>query len=360
MSDDQQLKLFAVGDISFGDHYFSLGHGPRGTMEKEGYTSVFSEVENHLRLADIMFGNLECVISNEGSQEDSFSSIAFRGLPEAAYSLSSANFNVLNVANNHILQHGEEAFDDTLSRLDNEGINAIGLLGQGRYYSNPKIIIKKGIKVGFLGYSDVVDQYQTNQSRYARYILRCVQSDIELLRSLVDVVVVSLHFGVEAVNNPAETQIAEARKIADTGADIILGHHPHVFHKVERYNSSIIAYSLGNFVFDLPWDDRLTTSGILEIKINQELEISFNVVPVVIKATGYPKVTNNLPSSIAISAKIEREDSQVFEYEFTNPRNSEAYRKLAYLFKNIFRGTTRLKLQFLFWKVRTYMEKLIK
>jgi poly-gamma-glutamate synthesis protein (capsule biosynthesis protein) len=112
------------------------------------------------------------------------------------------------------------------------------------------IIEKKGRKVGFLGYFGGGDFAASGDRagfapRYARFIVE----DVKKLKKSVDYVVVNFHWGVERAALPDDWQVTLARRVVDAGADLIIGHHPHVLQGIERYNGSVIAYSLGNFVF---------------------------------------------------------------------------------------------------------------
>lgn len=343
--EENTLNIMAVGDISFGDHYFSMGHGPTARMMKYGPESIFADVREVLSNADICFGNLEGAVSLEGYNPKSFSSHAFRGHPMSVSALSAVGFNILNIANNHICQHGAGPAQDTLDELNRSHIGVVGKLGEDEYFCEPIISIVNDHKIGVLGYSAVDEAYLSEQRVYAEFDESKVFEDVTRLKAEVDQVVLSLHFGEEAVNEPDGSARELAHKLVDAGVDILLGHHPHVFHEVENYKGAIIAYSLGNFVFDLLWDKRLVTTAILSVEINDELHKEVVLHPVEISSQGLPKLAGGL-------VKLNLHDGESYSlYRHKTPKLPESVRKTLYLARNMFRGHVLLKLQFLWWKI---------
>ena len=167
---NQQLKitLCAVGDLMLGDHPVVFGHGVRSRLGKEGKRWLFSKAHKAWEGADIVFGNLESVLSNTGMVTGDLKSSEMRGRPETVHSLAEAGFNILNVANNHILQHGEAAFSETIDLLKQNGIASVGLRSvDGRFYSQPCHVERKGITVGFLGYSFQKEKHTKKPPLYA-------------------------------------------------------------------------------------------------------------------------------------------------------------------------------------------------
>lgn len=164
-----------------------------------------------------------------------------------------AGFDVLSIANNHIWDYGADAVRDTLTILKDAGI---GVIGGGMNYQEahaPLIKETSGVKIAFLGYTDLIPS--SLDSKTARPVIAFLDidraiSDVKEARKLADLVVVSLHWGNEYEITPNHNQERIAKSLIDAGAQLIIGHHPHVVQPIEEYGGGYIAYSLGNFVFD--------------------------------------------------------------------------------------------------------------
>lgn len=343
---DDNIRLSAVGDISLGDHFFSLGHGPRSHLLKNNGLDLLIGVSKHFKNSDIVFGNLEGVISDLGLDQDCYKSSAFRGPECSASFLKEKHFSILNVANNHSLQHGIEAFDNTVSNLIDKKISVLGLKSHNSYTTSPVIKIIKGKKIGLLGYSSVSDVYIPDQNKYSNASIEKICRDVKLLSDDVDFIIVSSHYGVEALDEPREEDIHFARKVIDAGANLFLGHHSHVFQRVERYNRGVIAYSLGNFVFDLPWDKRFIYSSIVDFYIDKDNSINFKCLPVKIGLDGYPVIISDSEVPRFLADIIEGKLGSETVFDIKAKLKLEG-RKLVYFLTNLPKGNLRLKKNFL-------------
>jgi poly-gamma-glutamate capsule biosynthesis protein CapA/YwtB (metallophosphatase superfamily) len=224
---------------------FQLGFA----SDEEEQRHPLQKVAPLLQAADIAFVNLE----NPLSADARFSG-SFRASPGGADALRWAGIDVVSVANNHAFDAGEQGLFDTMHHLWRAGV---GHVGGGRDLEDarrPFIIERNGIRVAFLGYTQFVNGGSNsfalpNRSGVAVLDPRIVKEDIRRVRDQVDFVAVSFHWGTE---NRQETE-PEHRKFAhdiiDAGADIILGHHPHVPRGIEAYNGKVIVYSFGNLIF---------------------------------------------------------------------------------------------------------------
>jgi D-alanyl-D-alanine carboxypeptidase/poly-gamma-glutamate capsule biosynthesis protein CapA/YwtB (metallophosphatase superfamily) len=260
----KQVSLMFVGDIM-------LDRGVRASVEKYSggdYSSVFKNTF-FLKTANIAVGNLEGPVSDTGY--DLHNLYSFRMDPKAMDALAGAGFNALSVANNHAGDWGRRAFEDTLIRLDKAGIEAVG----GGYYKSDarqvKIIEANGLKVGFLGFSDVGPAWLAENDSLP-VILSASDPDLpKIIRDAaaqVDDLVVSFHFGEEYTASSTARQKELAHLAIDNGAKIVVGSHPHTVQEVERYKDGVIAYSLGNFVFDQNFSDDTMTGMVLEVLVN--------------------------------------------------------------------------------------------
>lgn len=218
-----------------------------------GFAYPFAPTAPYTTEADIAFCNLESPISGKGKALKK--KYLFNAPPEAVTGLVSAGFDVVSLANNHILDYGTVAMSDTLMHLSQVDIRAVGLFHE-RGMQKPAILNRQGLRIGFLAYADRQGAYAYPKSflafkrRPAEAKRSIIARDVDRLKRDADIIVVSLHWGVEYQDEPSERQRALARFVIDRGAHIIAGHHPHVQQEPEWYNGGLILYSMGNFVFD--------------------------------------------------------------------------------------------------------------
>jgi gamma-polyglutamate biosynthesis protein CapA len=274
------VTIAAVGDLCLGDHYFNVGHGMGSLLESTQLDLLCAEVADTFAGAGIVFGNLESPLRRRKRRPDDIGDSVFVGRTSVAGELAKLGFNALNVANNHILQHGEEAFHETIASLIESGISPVGLVDRGDFYCQPvRFAIDEKI-VGLLGYSDVGEVYGRAPTPYAQFDPERVARDIQQMRSEVDCVAVSLHFGTEGIALPTSDAIRKGRWLIDNGVDVVLGHHPHVFQPIEKYRGGLIIYSMGNFIFDLFWRRDYIESAIARVAVAEGGDIDATLVPV--------------------------------------------------------------------------------
>jgi poly-gamma-glutamate synthesis protein (capsule biosynthesis protein) len=221
----------AVGDLML-DRYVAR------EIEHHGTAYPLERVRPVLDAADLVAGNSECPITDR--PRDASKRFVFRAMPDYASALK--GFDVLSVANNHSLDCGPAGLTDTIANLSLQGIQPVGTAA-----GEPVVIEKKGIKIAFLAFSDFNEPGDDGVMHYDRERLG---RNITAVRRRADVVVVMAHWGVEGSSEPTPRQRAEAKELAMAGADLILGSHPHVLQPVERLGKCVVAYSMGNFVFD--------------------------------------------------------------------------------------------------------------
>ncbi len=243
----QETSLLAVGDIMLGRYIGKVMHA-------RGDNYPFDQVRELFRKNDIVFGNLESGIAkNTTAPFFPKKPYNFAASPAAAGALREAGFSVLGLANNHLLDFGPGEPALTRSLLHAQGLSSFGAGDNIREARQPAVLVRNGIRFGFLGYGVAHSRAvyaQKNRSGIAPIVMDDIRKDIQALRSAVDVLVISLHWGIEYENTPSKKQREEAHQIIGWGADIIIGHHPHVMQGIEVYRNKVIAYSLGNFIFD--------------------------------------------------------------------------------------------------------------
>jgi poly-gamma-glutamate synthesis protein (capsule biosynthesis protein) len=173
--------------------------------------------------------------------------------PRFVEALKTAGISIVNLANNHIFDYGPEGLFDTISYLDSAGIRHVGTGRNRKEAHAPVVVSVKGKRIGFLGYyggGEAPSASRTDPG-VARREIPAIAADIERLkdRDSVAYVVVTLHWGTEKEVEPDSSLVWFAHQVINAGADLIIGHHPHVLQGIERYKSGVVVYSLGNFLF---------------------------------------------------------------------------------------------------------------
>lgn len=244
VSSSEPVIINAVGDIM-------LAGSGTGLFNKTGYDYPFTATASVLRQGDITIGNLESPITRFGS-EFKGKKFRFKSSPAAAVALRKAGFNHLSLANNHILDFGSDGLKETIANLDKLGITHAGAGPDLDSAREGSIISVKGVKIALLAYSLTYPaQFYAAKNRpgTAPGHENHYRADIARARKSADYVVVSFHWGTECADFPKDYQKRTAHKAIDAGADVVLGHHPHVVQGIEYYKNGVVFYSLGNFAF---------------------------------------------------------------------------------------------------------------
>jgi poly-gamma-glutamate synthesis protein (capsule biosynthesis protein) len=285
------VTLAAVGDIMLGDHPVCFGHGIRAKIRK-GEPLIDPKLAALFADTDIVFGNLECILSEIGHDQKRLSSSEMRGEQSALANLQAAGFNTLCVANNHMLQHGAPAYLDTIAWLQQNAIAPVGLYEEG--LSNVQTFANGDSKVAMVGYSFRPEHFSKDNRYYASPSQQAVLEQIAALRlSHADhALVVTLHWGEEYLHEPSHTQVEFAHRLIDAGVAVIIGHHPHVLQGVEKYRSGLIAYSLGNFIFD-SWQSPTRESAVLKCTFSGNELLDYTVTPIKIDRNFYVRLPDN-------------------------------------------------------------------
>jgi poly-gamma-glutamate synthesis protein (capsule biosynthesis protein) len=229
-----------------------LGRGLRGILEAKGADHFFREASGLLRGADVVFGNLEAPLteaSDPNLQIKPADEPFLRADPRSAGALSRAGFNAMSLANTHINDFGGEGIESTRAALHSCGISYTGAGLGHRQAREPATWTRGDQRLGLLAYTDH-GVLPSREWGVAPLRLPLMVRDVRALRAKGFRVVVSIHTGVDFCDYPFPFTIRLARSLVDAGADLVLGHHPHVLQGWERYRGGVILYSLGNFVFD--------------------------------------------------------------------------------------------------------------
>ena len=263
------ITLMAVGDIMF-------DRGVLYMLQKYGqgdFNFPFVKIKEHLSQANLLFGNLEGPISNRGVKVGSIYS--FRFSPTSSMALRQAGFDVLSLANNHMLDYQAIALQDTMANLQQAGIDYVGAGFNEQEAFSLKIKEVQGIKVGFLAFENLgPTNWKAGENRtgmaWVGWDFSKAKEIISQSKQQVDILVVSLHAGQEYQVLPDEFQKAFDEMAIDAGADLVIGHHAHVVQPLEKYKNGWIAYSLGNFVFDQFFSKQTMESAILRVEIKDK------------------------------------------------------------------------------------------
>jgi len=243
-NEKKEIVLLAVGDIMPTARVLPF-------IEKHGYDYPYRSTMELLKSGDLTIGNMEAPLTtSDGRYENK--KYTFKAPVETAIALKSAGFTHLSLANNHMMDYGIDGLTATLKALDDAKLNYAGAgrdLSEARRISYFEV---KGKKIAFLSYSKTYpfEFYATKEKGgtapgYVAYVKR----DIRKARKESDIIIVAFHWGAEKMETPKDYQRELAHLSIDNGADIVLGHHPHVLQGIEYYGEGVIFYSLGNFAF---------------------------------------------------------------------------------------------------------------
>lgn len=284
------VRLVAVGDVTLGDHPVCFGHGVRSTIEKYGFDYLFKNISQELSGADIVFGNLESVLTADPAASRRMNSLEFRGKVSYAKNMARIGFNVMSVANNHAMQHGVCAFEESVNALRSSNITPVGISvnGLSNYYYKES----GDVKIALIAFSMRPDNYTDSGIKYAMGDVDNIVEQIKRLKREGKVVIVSLHWGEEYMNHPSVEQVCHAHNMIDAGANLIIGHHPHVLQGVEHYKHGYIAYSLGNFIADF-WQEYARRTLILKCVIDKDGVSQVEFTPVLINTKYQPLIPNH-------------------------------------------------------------------
>lgn len=257
------ITLAAVGDIS-------LSRAVNWQMQKGSSPFYpFLKTAAILRSADLTIGNLEgplvksCLLTTKG--------MVFCGAPTNAAGLAFAGFDLINLTNNHIHNYGGAGIQNTIAALASHKISYFGLNTTAtRQIKNTALI--------FLGFDDTLKPIKKSE----------MSTKIKEAKTKADLVIINFHWGIEYQKQPSGRQQGLAHLAIDAGADLIIGHHPHVLQPVEYYRGRPILYSLGNFVFDQPWSEETMIGAIALITIENKQVTAIDFVPVQISQTYQP------------------------------------------------------------------------
>lgn len=265
-----KVTLAAVGDVLIHSSIY------KDARTKDGYdfTPMFDKIKTYIDQADIAIANLESMIGGEQLGLSDYP--RFNAPYEVGDALQATGFDLVNLANNHTLDRGEKALQNTIQHLSQLGIEYTGAYSSPEDQQRIRVLNQHDISFAFVSYTYGTNGIPVPEGKpYLVNLidLPAVTEDVKKARQLADVVIVQVHFGQEYVDLPDEQQKLFARTAAEAGADIIIGHHPHVLQPTEWLISSsgrktFVVYSLGNFIAAQE-GKRKRIGGILQLEIHK-------------------------------------------------------------------------------------------
>ena len=192
----------------------------------------FQNVKDIFNADDLTVANMEGTLTTSNDRQQK--TFAFKGNPSYTEILTQGGVEATNLANNHSHDYGDQSYEDTIQYLEAAGITTFG-------YDRTAVMDVKGIKVGLIGIYELKDGLGRQQQ-----VIDTIQ---EVKDQGAQVIIVSFHWGTEKSNIPDDIQKTLAHLAIDQGADLVVGHHPHVLQGIEKYQGKNIVYSLGNFCF---------------------------------------------------------------------------------------------------------------
>lgn len=297
------ITISAAGDCTLGtDEGFNYKRSFKGKYDAvQDPAYFFQNVQPVFAQDDLTIVNMEGTLTEETTREPK--QFAFKGDAEYAKILTAGAVETANLANNHSFDYGKKSYEDTITALEAEGISSFG-------YERTAVMDIKGVKVGLAGVYELAEH------------IDCKQDLLDNIASLKEqgaqIIIVSFHWGQEKENVPSDVQVELAHTAIDNGADLVLGHHPHVLQGIEEYKGKNIVYSLGNFCFggnSAPSDmDTMIFQQTFTVKDGKLQEDNVtNILPCKI-SSAYEEGYNNYQPILAEGEQKEKIFERLSEY----------------------------------------------
>lgn len=285
----KEVSIVFAGDIM-------LSRGVNRAINKNNNINFpFAKLSDYINSADFGFANLETPITP--GREIVNMEMVFRSEPGVEKAMKDSGFDILSLANNHSGNFGALGLRDTFDYLKNAGIEYVGGGVDDAEANAPLYFEKNGIRFAILAYTDPTFtpyEYEAKQLRPGVAFMR-TQKMIEAVNSAkmqADFVIVSIHAGDEYKPAPNKRQVDFSRAAIDAGADLIIGHHPHVVQTMEKYNGKYIFNSLGNFVFDQMFNDDVRKGLVVKATFNKDGVKNLELLPTWMEFLGQPRLAD--------------------------------------------------------------------
>ncbi len=262
--ESQKIKLLAVGDMM-------LGRNVGGLIEKYPQNPIypFAKISSVFQDNDVVLGNLEGPITDEGREINTDTCILFKFATSTAENLAEAGMDIVSLANNHTYNQGEAGFIDTQNFLEEANVASFG--SQVEENDESLVVMQvKNKKIAFIGLNNVgrnIDKEKT-----AELIAKAQEES--------DVLLVYIHWGTEYAEKENQLQKNLAYWLIDEGVDVVIGSHPHVTQPMEVYKNKMIFYSLGNFVFDQYFSEETQEGLMVQMVFDKDNKIEYNLLSI--------------------------------------------------------------------------------
>ena len=308
----QEISVAVVGDIMFGPDVSQI-------MDREGSLAPFAGAVEYLKDANITFGILEGGIGTRGEAIQDKEQ-TFRSRPSAARGLANAGFDVVSLANPHIMDYGREGFLETLEFLSWYGVKYVGGGVNMEEARRPLVLTVEGIKVAFLAYYRG-SQFDPAFARSAEPgpafpIYGELERDVTAAKEQADLVIVSMHWGIQEEgkqgNAVTNRQRLYAQKLIDSGADVVLGQWIHTLQGIQIYKGKPIVYSLGDFIYGA-YAKKLPVGFMIKFIFSGDRILKMEITPFSTSNTKtgsyFPAALHDQPAqdALAILGKLSKE-----------------------------------------------------
>ncbi len=308
----ETIRLAFVGDIYFTPNLVNR-------IKAQPTFNPFAYSLTPLNNADLVAINLESPLTNETNrnsiktkeQLETKEAFVHKAPPEMASVLSKGNVRIANLANNHMLDYNTKGLEDTITALDDAGINYVGAGLSQNDASQIRIIDVGGLNVAFLGLSEIVPYgyaateekpgvWSTNNANTSEKYEEVFGEKIEEAKSKADIVIVIMHWGNERKTEPNTNQISLGKWLIKKGVNLVIGQHPHVVQGLEFIDTGLVAYSLGNFIWN-PGSKETASTGVLVVELKNKEVTKAEFYPGIIKDS-IPRV-QDMPFSFTPETK---------------------------------------------------------
>ena len=314
----ESVNVGFAGDVSLADNWTIM---PKYKSRNKGVYGILSKgMIKYMSELDWMSVNSEFAFSNRGSAMAG-KQYTFRANPKNVSIYNDMGVDMVMLANNHVYDYGQNAFYDTLSTLKNNKLPYIGAGSNKKEAESAYYLVINGYKISFLNATRAEKYIMTPEAKTnSPGVFRCydttrLKQRIKEEKEISDYVVVIVHWGKETYHTLEQVQLSSGKEYIDSGADMVVGHHAHVLQGVEFYKGKLIAYNLGNFIFN----GHTVDTGILKWELNNNGESNYYFYPGIqsdcytreASSNEAKRIYNNM-TNWSINAKF-LEDGQIVE-----------------------------------------------
>ncbi|NGX58597.1 MAG: putative polyglutamine synthesis accessory protein [Chlamydiae bacterium] len=264
-----------------------IGRLVNQNLEQVESTYLWGDALPEILQTDLTIANLEAALTHSTQRVEKV--FNFKSHPKNVQTLLDAEIDVVNLANNHVLDYSEEGLLETLNTLDKAGIQHVGAGRTLNEASASLIISIQDLNIGILGFTDNEPTWEaTPDSPGTRYVdvgdLEKVKEDITTLRQQVDILIVSYHWGPNMIQRPERSFVRFAHELVELGVDIFHGHSAHIFQGIEYFDRKLIMYDTGDFVDDYYVDPFLRNdrSFFFKVQVDKNGVQGVELIPVLI------------------------------------------------------------------------------